>query len=523
MKLHRGKRKQLLELGEYHRALMPTFTNGEFEVSCLEKQRILSCSLRFGKEWSRELDSEWRKAGLGFLNGISKIKKERAWTNSELEEVLKLISETLMEAARLPDLLPRTTYKFHAALKQVGLGGEFSNRRVTVCRCEKTIYYGCAENETYCRECGCDREEGVQFFYHSVRERYETWYRDRRIRKLFTEWTISADPDTRDPNSLSDFYDGALFKEEVWPIVKDDPHVAVWELHIDGVMTKRHGKNNTTTVATLVDLRLPPHIRYRKEFLIPTVIMGKFHGISPSLRLLPLVADLCDAIAGRWVFVTDERKNISVTTAILALIVVDSKAAPYVNCQSVAPATKGACTRCKVEGERISNPFGQGGRMCYPCVSTGDERDEWSVYDNLNEGLKGRHEEHKNKKDILFHDVSPLLIFLGVSNKRIMYCPPHNDSNVIVDLFSMVANHGHRRYTPDVRVHDLQDMPWLTPVPRRGRDGKIITKRTADGRMTQVKEYPKPPWAASREALARVESLFADENMRCMMVFVCRD
>lgn len=335
----------------------------------------------------KSASSSWKNATANYLTGLSNIRGVKGWTNNELERVLELTANTLISAAGLREYFPISTYKFTTVLSSIGRADEFTNKAVRVCPCEKMLYYGATENTTWCSECGRDRADSATFYCHSVRERYETWYREPRIQSLLTNWIHSADPAARDNDTIKDFYDGELFKEELWPLVREDPHIILWELHIDGVLTKRHGKSNSTTIVTLVDLRFPPDIRYLKEFIIPVVITGKFYDVSPAMRLIPLISEMRDAAIGSWVFVDCNKNTIAITGAHLALIVVDSKAAPYINCQSVAPAIKGACSTCKIMGGRINNASGKGGRTWYPCISSGEEAKEWTGVDELREGL----------------------------------------------------------------------------------------------------------------------------------------
>lgn len=132
----------------------------------------------------------------GFIEGLNKIKSERAWSREELEAVLNLTATHFgdyVNKRRRP--FPTTEYLFNKELILMGKhDGIIRGEKVSVCKCGKTVFTGKASNDVRCVECWNVRKvTGTNdYFYHCLYDRYAKLYKDPKAVELMESWYVRS-------------------------------------------------------------------------------------------------------------------------------------------------------------------------------------------------------------------------------------------------------------------------------------------------------------------------------------------
>lgn len=477
-------------------------------------------------------DGDVDRAVSSFLEGLNKIRSERAWSRQELEAILKLTSDTLGAYVNLRNRpFPTTEYKFKQDLIATGKhDGVHRGERISVCICGKTVYTGKAKNDMHCQECLRERRKAGtnDYFYHSLYDRYAKLYKDPKAVKLMESWYEAGNPANRGEKYL-DVYDGNTWKEMVWPKIKGCKHNKSWTVHIDGVKTAKRGQYESSVIITVADTGLPRYLRYRPEWLWVVAVIGKEHSSTMNIEVLKFVQELRNAREGLWTFTDCNGQRVQVETAEVSVVTLDSRAFPYWNSQTISPALYGACLSpmCTTVGQHLGIPGvhrrdskkNAGQRTIYiPHDPEPEGAERIPESDSIIHGLRARHKKLKKNEKPLFKDVPVARLFLGTDRRRMAYCPPHNDVNVIKSLCQLLGNVSIRAYTPEVRKLDYCNghLQELRPMDARDRNDHIVTYQAVDGSIRMRQRFPSPPWGGPTvvQGLKAVAALFATEEMR---------
>lgn len=142
-----------------------------------------------------------------------------------------------------------------------------------VCKCQSFIFYGQYAEENTCEHCGYDRKEGLQCTFFSYETKMRKIYAlTERTSSAYEDWTIDGDPSKREDSCITDYRDGKVWKETVYPAIKDSKYNRPVALFVDGVELKKRGRKTSkrekaAMTVCLWDLGLPLSVRHKRQYM----------------------------------------------------------------------------------------------------------------------------------------------------------------------------------------------------------------------------------------------------------------
>lgn len=149
-----------------------------------------------------------------------------------------------------------------------------------------------------CPYCKSHRRDGVKCTFFSYEKKMRKIYAlTTRTSTAYEDWVIDGNPAQRQASCIKDYRDGRVWKETVYPAIKESKYNRPLALFVDAVELKKRGRitsqeSKSAVTVCLWDLGLPLSVRHKRQYVHIYCIYPKTKPLLKG-RYIPLKTVIC--------------------------------------------------------------------------------------------------------------------------------------------------------------------------------------------------------------------------------------